>query len=289
MADKWDWKLQLPNGDFTFGDDYSTWVVERWDVSEARLRTDDIATPRGDGVMMGQDFREPPTLSFDLWSHVNNEDDARLALTDLIRRWDASDVRSRGGMVVRLTHPRGRSVFGRPRKIAPTNINRIERGRAQVTAEFDAVFDSWFGESWSAVVPLVPPLGRGLVAPLVEPLTIQGVALNAAGFVVPGQSASYPIIEFRGPITNPSLHADGWVLRVRGSLAHDDVLRVDTRPWVRSLSLNGRPVAGMLMPSSSRLRDVVLEPGFHSVQLRGTDITGTASVDISGEATYASF
>lgn len=239
--------------------------------------------------MMGQDFKEAPTLTFDLWSNGVDEDDARDALALLMRSWDAPVVRSSGGSVIELVHPRGRSVFGRPRRIAPTQVNRIERGQVEVTAAFEAVSDLWFGAPGSALLSLVPPLGRGLVAPLVEPLTIQGVAQNASGFTVGGSSAAYPIIEFRGPITNPSLHAGGWDLRVRGSLAWDEVLTVDTRPWKRSLSLNGRPVAGMLMPSSSRLRDVTLEPGFHSVQLRGTDITGTATALVSWREAHASF
>ena len=239
--------------------------------------------------MMGQDFKEPPTISFDMWANGSSEDDARVALGALIHAWDSPGLRGQGGQVAELVHPRGRSVFGRPRKIAPTQINRVERGQVEVTAAFDMVTDRWFGSEGSATVSLVPPLGRGLVAPLVEPLTIQGAAQNAYGFTVGGSEPAYPVIEFRGPITNPSLHGPGWDLRVRGSLAYDETLIVDTRPWVRSLTLNGRPAAGLLMPSSSRLRDVTLPPGFHSVQLRGTDITGTASALISWREAHPSF
>lgn len=289
MPDKWEWTLRHRLGEYAFGDDESPMVLDRWDVSAVDLRVDDVASPRSNGVLMGTDFKGGMTLSFDLWARGDTDREVQDKLTELRRFWDATDGIAGGGDVLRLDSPYGRSVFGRPRKIAPTNVTRTSQGWLTVTADFECVSDLWFGDEWSALVSLVPPLGRGLVAPLVEPLTIQGVALNASGFVVPGDSACYPVIEFRGPITNPSLHAEDWTLRVRGSLAYDEVLRVDTRPWVRSLSLNGRPVAGMLMPSSSRLRDVVLRPGFHSVQLRGTDITGTASVNISGEATYSSF
>lgn len=263
-------------------------LVRPPEVGTVDIESDDVSLPRADGIAMGQDFYGAQTVSFDLSLRPEGDRSAASFLNELRDFWRAPSHRDTGGRVIELRSPEGRTAYGRPRRFSPDRDNESV-DLITVAADFECVSDLWFGESWSAVVPLVPPLGRGLVAPLVEPLTIQGVALNAVGFTVPGQSASYPILEFRGPITNPSLHAGGWVLRVRGSLAYDDVLRVDTRPWVRSLSLNGRPVAGMLMPSSSRLRDVVLEPGFHSVQLRGTDITGTASVDISGEATYASF
>lgn len=289
MPDKWDWDLRSATGSFKFGDDYSEWVVERWDISDAPLRTDDISVPRGDGVMFGQDFRDAPTVTFDLWSHVDSEDDARAALSRLMRAWDAPDVRSRGGSTVELAHPNGRLLVGRPRKIAPSNVNRVERGRIAVTAAFEASFTDWFSPGGSAVVGLVPPLGRGLVAPLVEPLTIQGASYSAAGITVGGELPVYPIIEFRGPITNPQLDGPGWSLKTRVNLAYDETLRVDTRPWVRALSLNGRPAAGLLMPNSDRLRDVMFETGFHSVQLRGVDATGTSSALVTWQESYASF
>lgn len=289
MPGRWDWQLDVPGGPFEFGDDSSRWVVQRWDISETPIRTEVFQVPRGDGVIMGTDFKDAPTLTFDMWANGVDENDARDALAALVRAWDSPEVRLTGGRVVELVHPRGRSVFGRPRKIAPTQINRIERGQVEVTATFECVTDLWFGELGAASLSLVPPLGRGLVAPLVEPLTIQGAAVNSRGFTVGGVEPTYPVLTFQGPITNPSLWVDEWELKLRVSLAYDDVLTVDARPWVRQTLLNGRPVAGLLMPSSAWLADLKLSPGFHTAQLRGTDPTGTASVSLTWRDAHPSF
>lgn len=256
-------------------------------VDSSDVETDDVSLPRSDGIAMGDDFLGGTRIGLAMEFRSEGPSSAA-AVLDSFRNWWRSPKFRTGGNVVELRSPEGRSAFGRPRELTP-NRDKELFDVISVDATFEAVSDLWFGASGSALVSLVPPLGRGLVAPLVEPLTIQGVAQNASGFTVGGSSAVFPIIEFRGPISNPSLHGPGWELRVRGSLAYDETLVVDTRPWKRTLALNGRPVAGMLMPSSSRLRDVTFEPGFHSVQLRGTDITGTASALISWRETFASF
>lgn len=257
-------------------------------VGSVEIETDDVSLPRTDGISMGQDFYGAQTVSFDLSLRPEPGRTVAQLLQVLRGFWRSPGHRDTGGRVIELRSPEGRTAYGRPRRFTP-NRDDEKFDHVTVAADFECVSDLWFGAESAALVSLVPPLGRGLVAPLVEPLTIQGVAQNASGFTVGGSEPAYPVVEFRGPITNPSLHAGGWDLRVRGSLAYDETLVVDTRPWVRSLSLNGRPVAGMLMPSSSRLRDVTLSPGFHSVQLRGTDITGTATALISWREAYASF
>ncbi|GAA1323753.1 hypothetical protein ACFSWE_09580 [Leucobacter albus] len=258
------------------------------EVGTVEIETDDQSLPRADGIVMGEDFYGAQTVSFDLSLRPEQGKPVADLLGELRHFWRAPSHRNVGGKTVELRSPSGRSTFGRPRRFSPNRDNE-KHDHITVDADFESVSDLWFGASGSALVSLVPPLGRGLVAPLVEPLTIQGAAQNAQGFTVGGEEPAYPVIVFRGPITNPSLHGDGWVVRVRGTLAYDETLTVDTRPWVRSLSLNGRPVAGMLMPSSSRLRDVTLSPGFHSVQLRGTDITGTASALILWREAHAAF
>lgn len=263
-------------------------LVRPPEVGAVEIEVDDISLPRTDGIAMGQDFYGAQTVSFDLAVRPEEGKPVSVLLGELRHFWRDPAHRQTGGKVIELRSPDGRSLYGRPRRFSPDrDAEKFEY--ITVVADFEAVSDLWSGAHGSALVSLVPPLGRGLVAPLVEPLTIQGVAQNASGFTVGGSSPAYPVIEFRGPITNPSLHAGDWDLRVRGSLAYDETLVVDTRPWMRTLALNGRPVAGMLMPSSSRLRDVTLAPGFHSVQLRGTDITGTASALISWRESHSSF
>lgn len=270
------------------GDVDGVGLVRPPEVGTVEIEADDVSLPRTDGIAMGQDFLGAQTVSFELALRPRGS----LTPADLLAAvrgfWRDPAHRSTGGRTIELRSPEGRSAFGRPRRFSP-NRDDEQFGIITVVADFELVSDLWFGDPGAATVSLVPPLGRGLVAPLVEPLTIQGAAQNAYGFTVGGSVPAYPVIEFRGPITNPSLHGPGWDLRVRGSLAYDETLLVDTRPWVRSLTLNGRPAAGLLMPYSSRLRDVTLPPGFHSVQLRGTDITGTAAALISWREAHPSF
>lgn len=263
-------------------------LVNPPEVSTVDIETDDTSIPRGDGVVMGQDFYGAQTVSFDLSLRPEGVATPADFLGQVREFWRDKTHRDAGGKVVELRAPNLRSAFGRPRRFSPDRDNE-KHGIITVAADFECVSDLWFGEERVSTVTLVPPLGQGLEEPLVEPLTIAGAAVTGGALSVGGELPAWPVFTFRGPITNPSVWTPMWDLQLRVALAWDDVLVVDTRPWVRSMRLNGGPAAGLLMPGSSWLEDLSIPPGSYQAQLRGIDPTGTSQVEIAVRDAYASY
>lgn len=258
------------------------------EVGTPDIESDDSPIPRGDGMYMGEDFYGAQTVSLELDLRPDGDKSVRDVLAETRRFWRDPKHRSTGGHVVELRSPEGLSTFGRPRRFSPNREDELS-SVIFVTADFECVTDLWFGPYERAEIGLVPPLGRGLVAPLVEPLTIQGAAVTAAPLQVGGEEPTYPVITFYGPIQNPSLWTAGWELKLRATLAYDESVTVDARPWAQSVTRNGRNAGGILMASSAWLEDLTLPPGGHTAQLRGSDPTGTARAVLDWRTAHPTF
>lgn len=89
-----------------------------------------------------------------------------------------------------------------------------------------------------------------------------------------GDASAHPIIEFRGPVTNPSvtLLSSGVVLEYNITLAASDVLSIDT--WLGTVTLGGQSRIGSATNRSSPEGSFTL-PGASTstVSFRSTDVT----------------
>jgi len=274
-----DWLLSYPGEALTFGTIASRFVfTEAPDLGPTEIHSEDAARPRADGVIFGADFHGGRTITFELAVDGKDETDGRTLLGRLGKAWRADKIRQSPGAVAMLTSGGGRVTFGRPRRFA-SNDEYLPQGLAHVVADFACAEDVWYGGEQSVNVALQPPPGGGLIAPLASPLATTATSDRSTVIRIGGEVSTWPVFEIQGPIVNPIVEIVGLLkMEFRTSLAFDQKLVVDTRPWVRSILRNGASVAGSLTRTSTRLSKAAIPPGSYELVLRGTSDSGTASV-----------
>lgn len=273
------WRLSYRGTNLSFGALSSGYVFPTApELGAPELTTDDTGRPRGDGVTFGADFRGGRTITFAIDVDGADEAEARELLGPLARAWRADTIRSTPGATAQLTAHTGRSTFGRPRRFL-ADLEGLPSGLVTVTADFAAADDLWYGAEQRTSVSLVPVPTGGLISPLASPLSTTRTSDRSTVLDVGGELATWPVFEVAGPITNPVVEVVGRLrMTFRLSLAYDETLVIDTRPWARSILRNGASVAGALTPSSTRLSRAALPPGRHETVLRGASSTGSASL-----------
>lgn len=282
------WRLTYPGEDLIFGSVGSGYVFTAApDLGAREIEHEDARRPRADGISFGQDFTAGRTVTFELDVDGADTDDARAKLARLSRAWRADAVRSTPGATATLTTGSGRVAFGRPRRFS-SNDDLLPQGLSTVVADFASADDAWYGGTEQGVtVPLVPAPSGGLLAPLAAPLSTTQSSDRSQGVTVGGELPTWPVIEIQGPITNPSVELVG-ALRMdfNLTLAYDQTLVVDTRPWARSILRNGASVAGTITRSSTRLAHAALAPGSYEFVLRGTAGSGNPAATIRWREAY---
>lgn len=293
----WDWVLQTDRGQAVFGDDAARAVASSWVIEPGKSRVDDRELPRADGLRFGQDFRGGQTARFSLWVSGDDEADVLAELAALATVWRNDGGRTFAGSMATLRHPNGRFMFGRPRSFE-ADAQRAGQGYATVKAVFEAQDDLWYGPEELTRIRFVPPVSGGLTFPAEAPFTFDSGATTRNGSVlVAGDVESWPVFEISGPVTNPEVEVVGvGRLMFKTTLAYDQFLRVDTRPWARWVQRGFvqnptvlSPLPGALSPSGSRLSDMALRPGAYQVLLRGYDPSGTAELGVVLNPAYTSF
>lgn len=275
-----EWRLVYAGADYTFGTGAcEVFNLTAPDLGDVALRVADADNPRTDGVSFGTDFRGGRTITFDLGVRGATEVEVRRSVEALAEVWRADVVRSTPGAMAEMRmRYRGeeRVAFGRPRRFAPI-LKEAKAGFSSVTADFAAADDVFYSATEHDVeVALVPAPGGGLEAPLASPLTTTSSSDRSVGLTVSGALPTWPVITVEGPITNPEVEVVGlWRMAFNLSLAYDEVLTVDTRPWARTITRNGASVAGAITPRSARLSTASLPPGSYELALRGSSPSGT--------------
>lgn len=286
-----DWEMTYPGTRLVFGSVAPGLVLtDAPEVGPVVIEADDVGRPRGDGVAFGADFFGGRTVTFDVAVIGGDEVTGRALLEGLQRAWRGDAVRVRPGAVASLTSPSGRTVFGRPRRFVSDDSLSLS-GVATVIADFVTADSVWYsGVEHVATVLLVPDPGGGLIAPLAAPLTTTATSDRSQVFTVGGSMPTQPVFEIQGPITNPVVEIVGLCsLEFRLSLAYDEVLVVDTRPWARSVMVGSGSYAGALTRGSTRLSDVVVPPGVYELALRGVSAPGSASATVRWREAFASY
>lgn len=286
-------QLSYPGVNLVFGDWAPYGLESPPDLGSIEPSNQDAAYPGGDGVMFGRDFMPGRTITLDLAVSATNEADNLAAHAVLARAWRGDSLRRTPGAVATLAmHNGGRTrvVYGRPRNFASTLLIVPQLGYSTATATFACSDDLFYSEAETSIsVPLIPPPSGGLLAPLASPLTTAQV-VNRPGLVTTGGLVdTWPIITVHGPVTNPKVTLTGqWFMQFSTTLASDQSLTVDTRPWARTVLRNdGASLAGSLTRDSVPLSRASV-PGATSTEVvySGTDITGTSSATVSWRDAY---
>lgn len=282
-----DWRLRYAGTDLSFGSIASSMVFPvAPSVGSPDVETDDARRPRGDGVLFGADFVGGRTIDFEIDVVGDDEAETLSRVSALSRAWRADRIRQTPGALAELTSHNGRTAFGRPRRFAASD-DSLPQGLSAVTADFVTADANWYGPEQASRVDFVPAAGGGLKAPLASPLSTTATSDRSTVFTVSGAANTWPVFEVVGPISNPVVEVVGrFRLTFRLSLAYDQRLVIDTRPWARTILRNGASVAGSLSRTSSRLSQASLPTGSHQLVLRGASAPGTAAVTVRWRDAY---
>lgn len=299
MADLNEWQLQYPGTAFTFGTYASTYPFSaQVDIGDTEFDTQDRRHPTSDGEIMGKDTLGGFDLTFALTTVPDYPPVAgpwRPAL-DLFSQfkgqWRADVIRRNPGAYATLMNmDRNRLVYGRPRKIGQ-DLKKARKGVIGYQAQFRTNDPNFYSgtEKMATITPGGSSSG-GILAPVVSPVSTVGSVLDMDAAVNVGDLPTWPIIDFHGPFTSTSLDLlDGstviWNIAVPGGIKFDEILTVDTRPWSRSATINGRPANGRIR--GTQLERCQLPVGIYQWRYNVSDRTGTAYAAMRWRDAYAS-
>ena len=283
---------------YRFGRDLPVEVTE-FDVGEAEAQVGDLDLPGQDGTVFGRDTKTGVEITFELSVNTHDPEAAKREWGELATRWDAASVRSRARRVVplRIRTPGKRTVvvYGRPRGLERTStLALLKVGRIDGVATFQTA-DTYFyadtsqGGAHSITLTLVADSGGGIVWPVRWPINWGSQGVRQDVVVNSGDSPSWPVITFHGPVAQPSIElvGTGRRLSLDTTLAYDRSITVDTRPWARTiLRDDGASFAGVARGAA--LSDFMLPVGRTTLAYRGTDTSGQSRCVITWRDAHTS-
>jgi hypothetical protein len=272
-----------------FGDIPSGIVLDGPPVVDAPPdRVDDAPLPRRDGVVFGVDFLDGFAVTFPLAIAGADEAEVRSRAGTFAAAWRAEAIRRTPGAVAQLQSPTGRVLFGRPRHLTPDDTD-APSGLILATALFAGADARWYGPEQSVAAPFTVMPSGGMVAPFVAPFTTASSAAGGTTATVGGLLDTSPIVTINGPVTNADVTIGPLRFVIRASLAADESVVIDTRPWRSTITRNGAPAPGILSADSTWLADALLPPGDHLVAIQGTSESGTASVSVAWRDAFPTY
>lgn len=246
--------------------------------------------PFSGATRMGRDVRTGSTWTWALHVNTTTEEEALDALDELADAWAPAELGTAEVMVMRYrVGGRVRRVYGRPRRFASPPDNRILGGMIPVTADFKRVDPLFYGDSPESVtLGMAYASAGGFIFPVTFPvLTLPGGFSPGEAYVT-GRRKTWPVIRINGPVVNPQILTDAWQLNLNLTLNEGHYVEIDTRPWKRTITLDGTSAIPGALGPKTRLRDLFLMPGHQSFGFRGISGTGTATCTISWYPAYAS-
>ena len=264
-----------------FGDRTPLMVTD-FDLGAAEWDVQDANNPTTDGTYMGRDYLRPPQWTFTLGTDGQDDVEASALLASLTRAWRTAAPRSTPGAVCELRYGlagQRRTVFGRPRRFAPIIGGApFEQGFASAVADFQLVdalhYDT--AERSTEIGMRVTSEG-GWVWPATFPIITAGSGQREGVIEDVGGDAPTPVVvTIFGPIVNPWIAGPGWRLDLTTTLAYDQSLTVDARPWVNTVIRSDGASLGGALSRTSRLSQARLAPGSSVLSFGGSDPTATA-------------
>lgn len=278
-------------GGYLTGPDHPVFVTQL-DIGAVTTIHQDQLGPHGGNLRFGRDHQSPATwkLSFCVGEGVGAEE-ALAALADLEDAWRNAVDATVPGETTTLTYAaagRVRRVYGRPRNFTPSVNESLDDGHVVATADFVLHGTGTFDEYPEQVeLTHVPGNAGGLVSPLVSPLRTVAGGTRQGQAVVGGRAPAPVTVEFFGPSSNPAIHADGWEIGLRTSLAYDQSVVIDARAGT-VLRNDGASLGGYLT-RETYLEDATLRPGHREISYTAADPTGTSRAVVSWRPAHYSY
>lgn len=299
MSDLNDWRLTYPGASLDFGTLSTEYPFSvQVEIGEADLINQDQRHPTSDGMVFGKDSLGGFDLTFNLTTIPEFPLPPKpwVGALDLFSafktKWRADPVRLNPGVYAELANlDRGRMVYGRPRKIAPKST-RLRKGLLEYVAVFTTNDPNFYSttEKAALITPVPPPSG-GFTVPLTAPFSTAVGSAELAPTINAGDTDAWPIVSFHGPGKAFSIELLNntetvWELSVPTQLKFDEVLTVDTRPWSRSATINGRPANGRVR--GSQIEKCFIPVGAFTFRFKVSDPSGTAFADAKWRDAFAS-
>lgn len=247
--------------------------------------------------MFGRDVLHGPTWSFSAFTDGSDEITALGILAAATTAWRAAAVRNTPGAFQTLRYAlagRTRRVYGRSKRFSAPPNNLILGGMVPVVATFDCV-DALHYDDGETLISLTANASSGtggLLPPLAEPLTTEMDVGPRQGSQVIGGDASTPaIITFFGPSVNPWVTVNGWKIQLLLNIGADQLVTIDTRPWVNTVLISGGGQNGSRAGTLSRtslLSKARLIPGPAFFAYGAIDGTGTSRVEVKWHTAWSS-
>lgn len=289
-----DWQFELDGYMFGPGTDVT---VAEWTPVDADIRTQDQLTPRGDFRIFGTDYQTPGQWDFELSILRRTPEDALADLAPLRAAWESS-VRLTPQAVVAMRYRlagRTRRVFGRPRRFSPV-MSELVFGRVYAVADF-ALAEPWSYDDLEqsitltseAVIPDTPnsfpfefPFLWGATegSPRHGQITVGGTRPTWLRAVIEGPAGT--------SLTDPYVIVAGEVVQLRGAVPSGESIVVSSVPWERGIYRLDGSQAPVTLDPSSRLDQLRVAPGTHTISFGGIDNTGTASCQVAWRDAYTS-
>lgn len=276
---------------YRFGRDLPVEVTV-FDAGMPDVEVGDLPVPGQDGTVFGRDTKAGMDITFELSVNRRGPEQAKAEWAQLAARWDAESTRSRSRRVVplRIRTPGNRTVvvYGRPRDLERTsNLALLKVGRVDLTGTFQAADHRFYAEdseggAHSITLTLVTDAGGGIRWPVEWPITWGSQGVRQDAVVNRGDAPTWPVITFYGPVAQPSIElvGTGRRLSLDTTLAFDQSITLDTRPWERTiLRDDGASFAGVARGAA--LSDFRLPVGQTTLAYRGTDLSGQSRCVIS--------
>lgn len=250
----------------------------------------DQQDPFSGATRMGRDVQTGSTFTWALHVNETTEIDALDALDAIADAWSPEGLASSDVMVLRYKiGGRTRRVYGRPRRFAQAPDNRILGGMIPVTADFKRVDPLFYDDSPESIsLGVAYTSAGGFIFPVTFPVMTLPGGFHPGEAFVSGRRRTWPIIRLDGPLVNPQIQTNDWTLALNLTMNEGHYIEIDTRPWKRTITLDGTSSIPGALSAQTRLRDLFLTPGHQSFGFRAISDTGTGSCTISWYPAYAS-
>lgn len=259
-------------------------LISQTEIDTGSMAVQDQAVVGHDGQLFGIDTLPGMIITQTGWAYTPGLGQTAMdSYATLAGKWNDPAARLSNGtvQVLRAYYPGSgvvRRCYGRGRKIAYT-LGMVNQGAVGFTAQFQAADSSWYSDTeFSVNLTQKPSFAGTLTPPMTPPLQLaattnfqQNTAQNT------GSMPTWPVITFTGPCSFPGLTYVNTPVTIgyNGSLRAGDSLVINTRPWVRTIKLNGKSVAGLL--TGDPMVGLQLMPGSTLMHYTGQDFTGTAT------------
>lgn len=276
---------------FVFGtEDTGYLTLTRPAVEGGESRNNDRDRAQEDGRVFGRDYRGAKTMVFEIGVLTDHLalDPYRANLDYLNSMEDVwTDDRWRDdprAFAMLRSHEAGQTwrCYGRPRRYEEATGNFTESGYSTVIVDFSLMENAWYSDAEHTVtVHMAPGVEGGLTAPLSAPFSTVQASAGSGIAHVRGSKKTWPVVEFRGPVTNPEVTiGNGFRVGLTRTLGVGEVIVYDPRPWIRAVyrASDGAGMPGAVSGFTTIMKRAQIPVGAHAVRYTGIDPTSSSSV-----------